>query len=1320
MPQIDLKKLLGMMDLDSTEENVPLGAHTNARNIIFKGPRGDMRAEILPGAIEVVNPFLPVTGVNKNIGTFFSPVTKQIISFNYNSGNIGAIYIYDTVAATWKVLIQDGTNTDGVILGFTLDKMITSVGIIYTEVTDGNLLMFVDTIGRPTCINIQRYLGLTPYVVIKRSFIDLAKAPFVMIPQVTYENDTTSTVNSLLNALFQFKARPIFDDYQKPVLSSGSETVLPINPFDQVHDSDPTQSCRISVYVPTGDADVKKIEIWGRSFTDGAGKSDYYLITTLNKLQLGIPDNSVYRFLFKNDSVYLSGDVTDTDQIQDYVAQKCECLELLNGNVPILGGITEGYDLVVPTVSLALTQDPPGATINGLLFFASQGGYTSVGINDQLTIVLTGAGTNDVSGNPSILLGNFNNTKFVVHARNPAGSEIGFTFTAGIGNLFITATLNSLKALAIANGFNFISQGPNTLVMQFVGGFVLESSFNTTPTPVGPNDVCYAYADNDTLQYGLEYFDNKGRTMGASLPVTSSVKTLTDNTGLTTNTVQLIISSRPPLQAYYYDIVRADEIGYAKRTFWISNQTFTNVDLNTGITYAYIGIAYMIDYDENIEAATPVVKYDFAPGDRINFQILYDHNKTPTTLATGLDYAITAVEADPFINGVLQRGNFIKMILPAAGITFGGVDQQWYKILIYSQKKNVQDSTKETFFEFSHRFGIGNPGTANAYHMADRQSQTANLSQPAITITQDGNYFYRTRNVPVGYIADLTTDSIRYSDRYANVSLVINGGDIINAQFELRTVLFTSSNTNLQAYGSPNYLFFNKLLTPVTIRVQGQYAAVAEEALTHQMMLKICTTTTSSYFFLVKNQALSLTIGQNTSYPFQFDAYINIPANSQVFIVSYNQSVTAVSTLNVGAFSFFRWSIINNISIPIIEASFSDNYNIVTNSNSRPAAYDENAKQIFYTTLTRWGLADQLNTNINQTNRFYPQNFDELDKSRGTLKRMKARDRELRYFQERGCGHSGIYARFITDNAGNNVLVTTNAIITQNNIEYYVGEFGLGNQSTSLTSAGFDDYFFDPVKGFAMRLSPSGLDPISAQNRVQTWAGGLTKYLNNYTYQFGGNAKIIGCVWFCNDRPTETLFATQGGTGTAGTIPGQIFTFREEGNAWTSFYDINPDNLVCAENNLYAFYNGRMFLIGDKTNNANFFGVQYAPSIQMVFNANNPVKKKYLGLSYQANGLWTAANLGDVTTSDFNPQTGLQQMSAILPGDVDIDENQRVASFNFDANSMINGLPNQSLALKTGDYLLGVWIKVNLTANTNKFVFLNAPYISYNNSPRNF
>jgi hypothetical protein len=729
----------------------------------------------------------------------------------------------------------------------------------------------------------------------------------------------------------------------------------------------------------------------------------------------------------------------------------------------------------------------------------------------------------------------------------------------------------------------------------------------------------------------------------------------------------------------------------------------------------------MVDYNRNIEASTPTVAYDFAPGDRIQFQIRYNNDLTPNNLPAGLDYEIQALVTNPILNGIVQQGRFIKIIFPTSDIsltfTFGSVNFEWYKILIYSFKKHVQDSGSQTFFEFGKVWGIANAGTANACHMAERQSQTADLVTPAINVTQDGNCFYRSRNVPVGQIVYLDIGSVNYSDRYANMPVGVPGGPISTPDYDLNNVVFGSANTNNEDYTTSNNLFFNKSANPITIRVQAEYSLFADNSLTHQMFLKICPVSNPYYFTLVKAFPVSLTNAQNTSYTTKFDYYVQIPPNSKVFFVSegFRTVNGQVPHLSINAFTLI-FTISKNISIPIIESSFSDNYNIVTNSNSRPSVYDENAKQVYYPTLTRWGLADQLNTNINQTNRFLPQNFDELDKSHGAIMRIKIRDREVRWFQERRVGRSGIYSKFIQDNNGNNVLVTTNDIITQNNVEYYVGEFGIGNQSASLMSAGFDDYFVDPVKGFSIRVSPSGLDPISEQNRVQTWAGrNLPKYLNNYAYQFGGNAQVIGCFWFCNDRPGEALFAMQGGSIGVDTIPGEIFSFREDGNAWGSFYDINPDNLVCAENDLYAFYNGRMFLINNKTTYANFFGTQFKPSITLVFNDKIAIKKTFLALAYQSNNFWTSDNVGDIVTSQPNPQTGLPQISNLIQADYEINEGLYYAALMRDGNSMAN----QAMAICEGDVLKGTYIVIKMSFNGNGFIYLFSPYLTYIVSPRN-
>src|SRR4051812_43014580 len=47
---------LGRMDLDDPEQVVPKGFHTDARNVIWRGAEGDMRAENFPGTRSLFTP----------------------------------------------------------------------------------------------------------------------------------------------------------------------------------------------------------------------------------------------------------------------------------------------------------------------------------------------------------------------------------------------------------------------------------------------------------------------------------------------------------------------------------------------------------------------------------------------------------------------------------------------------------------------------------------------------------------------------------------------------------------------------------------------------------------------------------------------------------------------------------------------------------------------------------------------------------------------------------------------------------------------------------------------------------------------------------------------------------------------------------------------------------------------------------------------------------------------------------------------------------------------------------------------------------------
>ena len=284
-------QLLGYMDYDTPNEVWVPGRHKTARNIIFKGPKGNKRAEIIPGTREIINSSLPATGTNVCIGRYWDSVKKRVFYFNFNSAGYHGIYIINNDESI-NTLIQTGVNTTGDPLGFLATVTIDSVDIFYGDSTIGDIIYFCDSLLRPTKINVNRFLAGT-YNPIVRSYIDVAKAPPQMPIKCTYENDTTVNSNNLRNSLFQFIYRYWYDDNDKSVWSTASIVPLPNQPSLQLAQSDYTLNSRISIFIPTGPSNVTQIEVAFRYVKDGV-VSSYFLISSFIKANLSLADNDIY------------------------------------------------------------------------------------------------------------------------------------------------------------------------------------------------------------------------------------------------------------------------------------------------------------------------------------------------------------------------------------------------------------------------------------------------------------------------------------------------------------------------------------------------------------------------------------------------------------------------------------------------------------------------------------------------------------------------------------------------------------------------------------------------------------------------------------------------------------------------------------------------------------------------------------------------------------------------------------------------------------------------------------------------------------------
>jgi len=409
----------------------------------------------------------------------------------------------------------------------------------------------------------------------------------------------------------------------------------------------------------------------------------------------------------------------------------------------------------------------------------------------------------------------------------------------------------------------------------------------------------------------------------------------------------------------------------------------------------------------------------------------------------------------------------------------------------------------------------------------------------------------------------------------------------------------------------------------------------------------------------------------------------------------------------------------------MMDKNYSDVFPSAVNSNGRGWLIDQYSKTVTNQVEIRWGGDYQQDTDLNRLNIFRPENIDVLDLSKGGVQRFLAEERLLYGYQERGVFSLGIYSKYITNNSGQQELIATDEVITKNNVYYLQGNYGVGNQPCAVFR-GEDEvhYFSDPVRGDQLRRSGDGITPISQLYYGQyTIRDLLAKYNNEYLRPDGSIAKIMG---FYDYFEGQANFILQGGTFQSSTIDSYNFSFSERRKGYCGFYQWFPDWALQGEKTTYAWKNGQLYVFNDEVNRCKFFGTQFYPSITLVFNDKTSVNKIMKSIGYQSEGkVWACSklsnfnggeNLDAIVTSSVNQQTGFRQSSRLKEYNFSFENEKTVAALLNDINSNKNGM----LGLYEGDYLTGFWIEIEFKYSGTDFVTMDAPFLNWEVSNRNF
>jgi hypothetical protein len=987
--------------------------------------------------------------------------------------------------------------------------------------------------------------------------------------------------------------------------------------------------------------------------------SDNFLVATLDKDDLSINDNSLYTFQFFNDSSYPYIDVNESGLLFSYVPILANTQELLNGNIITYGGITEGVDFNV-TLDVSSTVTSV-ANANG----------------DPITVLSYIAGRNWAFmflGTP--VTGDIITLMITLTYGDGSGSvdyAYDYTVLAGddaqdIADAFVAAINASSDEVHANNrsdsngttGITVLGDDPANFV---TGSYIID--YVSLPSVSDVNIA--AYKHKSKYRFVLVYFDEYGETNGAQtadeMLITTPELDTTGGTQMKIPSITFSVNHRPPMGAKYFSWARALNLTFQSHIPFVSATTEKETD------YAYIEITNL-QLNESGFAT-----YDFKDGDRVRIIGQFSSGAAGTVAA--YDFPIFDSILAPVINTATKTGTYLKIPYSSVLSNFG--TGQHYYCEVYTPAVST-DTNAQTFFEFGETYSIIDPNTSSRLHSGGVQNQvfgtTKDIVAPSTAPTA-------TLNAVAG--------NLSIGDYYYKVEFVDASGNqsYPSAASTVVTTVGGSQRINLSAIP----------LGATGVVSRKIYRTIAGGG-TFLLLTTIADNTTTVYADNIADASLTSLMPQPAIFTFiRGDVYIR----KRAFPITANlQTVNTV------------WGVFNSVS---------DLFPSTIIGNGRAFVIDQYAGRKYFPTKLRWGGQYQQNTNVNQTNIFYPLDFDEIDRSRGDIQRFMTEDRLLYVYQNRAVGNYGIYAKYIQNNNGEEQLVTTNDIITASNVKYLQGEHGLGDQYCGLVRSQGAHYFCDPVRGNQVRRAGDGLTVFSDIFKGEYYISKLLIPYNKTQLRVNGSkAKILGFFDYFEGNYHAVL---QSGTNDGKTIGNYNFSFNEKHKGYCSFYDFHPEWVTQAEDVTYSWKDGQLYVHDNTTQYCNFYGQQYYPSIKVVFNNQVGLKKKFNSLSYQADNIWQLSDLSvfasgenadAILTSFINPQTGFRQTSRLKDFDFTQFEGLWTAALLRDINSKQNGLE----ALYEGDYLEGFWAELNFTYKGTDFNYLYIPALKWEISNLNF
>ncbi len=1287
MPLIN-RQFLGRMNLDTQTHKMPEADYLDALNIT-RDAQGQGQDQVVSNIVgnESVLYSLPA-GVNKVIGNHPDKLRNRHYYFVWNEDHLDSILYYDKNTDTIVKVLANLTDTNTLnVTNFDPSYKINHIDIIPDDL-NGDLLFWTDGLNPPSQINVERAVA-GDYVIVTRKDINVIKAPPSIQPYVVYEDDATVTVNNLRKKLFKAKYRYIYYDNEKSVWSAHSLIPLPYYYGNQDRDSDPMLNADIAMVLQTGTRGVRAIEI-ALCQNIGSNFGDFFLVDTLNKEELSIPDNDIYTYRFFNDKGYNYIDPVESVLGYDDVPQTAFTESLANGDVLVYANEKQGYDNLdsLGDTNITPANEYAPSSQRPVIMVVTQGGVPAYGSGVIHATIL---------GTPH------DGDNFYIYA----GISDVIAYTATTGDT-TTDVIAGLAASATGQGYTVNSSDDTDLYItkaltQLHLWFVV-----VNPLALSATDSTYAWDWWTAVSFGLTYFDDDGRLIAGvqtDAQLSCQFGGFDDTVNETQPRALLEIWNEPPPDASYYQITYTKNLTKSNILQWVSDRTFKDDIANPdNFTYAYISIETVNTFKKN-NPDSPL-GYSFKPNDRIRFIKLFPSGglTTPQEYAAK-DFEIVASVINPTINGVEHVGQFVKIILPTTGSDFDFGAQFHspftdiiyyynYFIELYSPAQSVANGLN-TYYEWSNSYKILNLEGV-LVHQGMLQNQSADFVDPATFSLDVGDFYYRQRSVNVG--VELTYEAQQGSSGDGIVTL---GVDFSSATYDDTNVL--TGNSPLQDLvgfdiSTNDDRWLIKIVTGTYVfRFRG--SIIVDFQGFSETYTWILEDNTGHRTDLVPPQLV--TEGQHQ---FDFDVTFTLTSGQRIFILGQSLGNFANDKTYYATEMIATRELV--FTLGMIDPNFSDYYPSAVNSAGRPWVIEPNAKQITDPIKFNFGGTFQSGTVINRINRFYPDDYILGNRSYGSVQKTYIQDNYMYVFQELKVGASAVELQIIKTAIGDDALTISNRLL--NTIIYYKEDVGIGDCPESFACDKYAKYFVSDYKGTVNRLSQNGIDVISQIYDCNSFFVATTQNYRKTLFQFVPSTGYPSIYGAFDSYTNKYIIAMEEiSNGELHYDPFTVIYWEADNpkqKGFECFASFHPENIGCLDTMLLSFVNGAFW---KHTNPifCNYYGVQYAAYVTGVFNDAPIEKKTWEAITENGNTIFPCTT---IATNAMSYGT-TPQASQLISQDFTLLEVGWSAAFLRDINS-IGGIIN-------GDTLKGNYIIIKFEiASASDFVFLSYVSVLYKTS----